>query len=810
MHTLLQDVRYGLRLLAKNPGFTAVAVFTLALGVGAATTIFSVIYNVLLDPFPYTDAQRIVLIEIRDVSDSHPGGRTWFSVPEFLDYQEQNHVFDGVIGTWYEDVRYTSGEGAEHFDGALLTPNTFSVLGVPALLGRGITPDDGKPDTPPVFVMSYKLWRKRFNLDPTVLGRTFVLNSTPRTLVGVMPPRFTKLDADLWMPAALDRRDPGSGQRYFMLQAHLKPGVMLPQAEADISVIAHRLAQVYPKEYPKKFTVQIVTWLDYLVGGFRRTLYTLAAAVALLLLIACSNVANMLLARGTSREKEMAIRASLGASRWTLIRQLLIESLLLALGGAAGGCLLAYGGIKALVALIPEGAIPREAVIGMNAPVLLFSLGTAVFTALLFGLTPALHTVKRDLAESLKDSARGVGGGSRHGKLRNALVVSEVTLSLVLLVGAGLLMRSFVSLQQVDLGLNPENVLFAFLSFPPEEYKTAAAKQRFFRQLLQRVYTLPGVVSATEASNVPPFGGIGSEVDIPGKTHAEKWQAIFQLCSEGYFRTLGIRLLRGRGFSEAEVNEARKVALVNQTLVNKYFGKDDPLGRQIKLATLETEADPPVKNPLFEIVGVVADTKNRGLRQPPSPEAFVPYTVTGAFERSILVRTSKDPLWMVNTVRREIWGIDRDVALSYTESLQGFLKSWVYSEPRFSFILLGVFAGVGLVLVTTGVYSVIAYTVSRQTHEIGIRMALGASRKDVLRMVLWMSARLIALGLILGLLASFGVARLIASQLWGVSPHDPITLCGVVAVVALAGLAACYFPARRATKVDPMVALRYE
>ena len=810
MHTLLQDVRYGLRLLAKNPGFTAVAVFTLALGVGAATTIFSVIYNVLLDPFPYTDAQRIVLIEIRDVSDSHPGGRTWFSVPEFLDYQEQNHVFDGVIGTWYEDVRYTSGEGAEHFDGALLTPNTFSVLGVPALLGRGITPDDGKPDTPPVFVMSYKLWRKRFNLDPTVLGRTFVLNSTPRTLVGVMPPRFTKLDADLWMPAALDRRDPGSGQRYFMLQAHLKPGVMLPQAEADISVIAHRLAQVYPKEYPKKFTVQIVTWLDYLVGGFRRTLYTLAAAVALLLLIACSNVANMLLARGTSREKEMAIRASLGASRWTLIRQLLIESLLLALGGAAGGCLLAYGGIKALVALIPEGAIPREAVIGMNAPVLLFSLGTAVFTALLFGLTPALHTVKRDLAESLKDSARGVGGGSRHGKLRNALVVSEVTLSLVLLVGAGLLMRSFVSLQQVDLGLNPENVLFAFLSFPPEEYKTAAAKQRFFRQLLQRVYTLPGVVSATEASNVPPFGGIGSEVDIPGKTHAEKWQAIFQLCSEGYFRTLGIRLLRGRGFSEAEVNEARKVALVNQTLGNKYFGKDDPLGRQIKLATLETEADPPVKNPLFEIVGVVADTKNRGLRQPPSPEAFVPYTVTGAFERSILVRTSKDPLWMVNTVRREIWGIDRDVALSYTESLQGFLKSWVYSEPRFSFILLGVFAGVGLVLVTTGVYSVIAYTVSRQTHEIGIRMALGASRKDVLQMVLWMGARLIALGLILGLLASFGVARLIASQLWGVSPHDPITLCGVVAVVALAGLAACYFPARRATKVDPMVALRYE
>ncbi len=810
MGTLLQDLKYGLRMLAKNPGFTAVAVLTLALGIGAATTIFSVIQNVLLDPFPYTDTKRVVLIEIHDVNGQYPGGRSGFQVPEFLDYQEQNHVFEDVIGGGWEDVLYTTGEGTEQFTGGYVTPNLFRFLGVPALLGRGITPDDAKPGAPPVFVMAYKMWNTRFNLDPGVLGRTFVLNGVPRTLVGIMPRRFTKLAADLWRPLALNRSDPENQQRYFVLQARLKPGVTLRQAEADIDVVAHRLAQVYPKNYPKKFTVQVVTWLDWLVGQFRKTLYTLTAAVGLLLLIACSNVANMLLARATAREKEMAIRASVGASRWRLIRQLLIESLLLALGGAAVGCLLAYGGIKALVALIPDGAIPREAVIRLNVPVLLFSLGAAAFTALLFGLAPALQTAKRDLVEPLKDSGRGVSGGFRRGKLRNTLVVVEVALSLVLLAGAGLLMRSFVALQEVDLGLNPNNILVARLPLPRGQYKTAAAKQQFFRSLLPRLYGLPGVVAATETSTLPPYGGIGSEIEVPGKTHAEKWDAIYQLISEGYFPTLGIRLLRGRTLSEVEVNDARKVAVVNQTLVKKYFGQEDPLGRHIKINQLETAQDSPVKDPTFEIVGVVADAKNQGIQDPPRPEMFIPYTITGAFERGILVRTSQDPLRMQDTVRREIWAVDRSVALTNTGSLQDYLKRFSYAGPRFSLILLGVFAGVGLVLVAIGVYSVIAYTVSRQTHEIGIRMALGAGRADVLRMVLRMGLRLIVLGGVVGLLASFGVTRVLANQLWSISPRDPLTLGVVVAVVAIAGLTACYFPARRATKVDPMVALRYE
>jgi len=810
VNSIFQDLRYGLRGLSKRPGFTGLAVLALALGIGSVTTIFSVIDNVLLDPFPYKDASRIVIVMIHDAERGDRGGRGAFSIPEFLDYKEQNHVFADVVGDTNEDVLYTSGEGTERFQGTNVTPNVFGFLGMPALLGRGITPEDGKPGAAPVFVLSYKLWAKEFNLDPKLLGRTFVLNGKPRTLVGIMPQRFTWWGADLWIPAPLDRSDPEARQRYFVMHGHLKPGVTMHQAEADLDVIAQRLARVYPKDYPKKFNVQMMTLADSVVGQFKTVLYTLLGAVGLLLLIACANVANMLLARASAREKEMAIRASLGAGRWRLIRQLLLESLLLALGGALAGCVVAYGGLKALIAAIPPNTIPDEAVIGLNVPVLLFSLSVAMLTALLFGLAPAMHMAKTDIVEPLKDSGKGVSGGFRHGKLRSTLVVVEVALSMVLLVGAGLLMRSFVALQEVDLGLNPDNILVARLPLPKEQYKAVAAKQHFFRELLEKLYATPGVVAAAETSTLPAYGGIPSDVEVPGKTHAEKWNAIFQLCSEGYFPTVGIRTLRGHLLSEADVNGARKVAVVNQTLVKKFFGKDDPIGQQIKLSMLETAPDTPVKDPLFEIIGVVVDAKNQGIQEPVNPEVWIPYTITGAFERGVLVRTSKDPLSMLNTVRREIWSVDRNVALTFTGTLTDFLKQISYSGPRFGLILLGIFAGVGLVLVAMGVYSVIAYTVSRQTHEIGIRIALGAGQADVLSMVMRMGLRLIGIGTIAGLAASFGVTRLLTSQIFGVSPYDPVTLCSVVTVVALSGLAACYFPARRATRVDPMVALKYE
>ena len=812
MRWMLQDLGYGARSLRKQPGFALLAMLTLALGIGAATTIFSAIQNILLDPFPYTDARKVVAVQIHDTTSSRPGGRTYYPAPEFLDLKEQSHVFEEVIGGTGDDVLYNSGEGTEQFQGGFVTPNLFRFLGVPALIGRSLSPDDARPGAPPVFVMAHKLWLKRFNLDPSIVGRTFVLNGTPTTLVGIMPPRFTKMAADVWMARNIDRADPRANQDYWNFQAKLKPGVSFEQARADVEVIARRLAQQYPKNYPKNFTVQIISWVDSLVGQFRKTLYTMAAAVGLLLLIACSNVANMLLARATAREKEMAIRSSLGASRARLVGQLLIESLLLAVGGAMAGCLLSYAGIKGLVTLIPDGLIPREAEVRLNLPVMLFSLAIAMFTSVLFGLAPALQTAGKNLVEPLKDSGKGVSGGFRHGRLRSALVVFEVALSLVLLCGAGLLMRSFVRLQRVDLGFNPDNILVARLPFPRGQYKTADDKQRFFRQLLSRLQSLPGVVAATETTTLPPYGGIRSDIDIAGKSHTEKWQSIFQLCSEGYFPTLQLRLLRGRALSEVEVNGARKVAVVNQTLVNKFFGAEDPIGRLIKVEMLENlkPPDTPVKDAAFEIIGVISDAKNQGIQDPPMPEMFVPYTVTGAFDRGILVRTSVPPLTLLNNVRREIWAVDPHIALTFTGSLSDFMKQFSYAEPRFSLILLGVFAGVGLILVALGVFSVIAYTVSRQTHEIGIRMALGAGPSDVLRMVIGMGLRLLGVGVGVGLAASFAVMRVISSQLWQVSPRDPATMLSVVTVVALAGLAACYFPARRATRVDPLVALRHE
>ena len=810
MRWLLQDLRYGLRGIRSQPAFAALAIVTLALGIGSVTTIFSAIQNILLDPFPYTDANRVVAIQIHDTANSRPGGRNFFQTPEFLDYQEQNHVFQEIIGGTYEDVLYDSGDGTEQFAGGLVTPNTFRFLGVPALMGRGISPDDAKPGAPPVFVMSHKLWGKRFNFDPSILGRTFVLNGAPRTLVGIMPQRFTKLGTDVWMVRPMDRGNPQTSRQFWNFQAKLKPGVTVQQAQADIEVIARRLATVYRDNYPKNFSVQIVSWVDSLVGQFRKTLYTIAAAVALLLLIACSNVANMLLARASAREKEMAIRSSLGANRLRLIGQLLMESLLLALGGVAVGCLFSYAGIQGLVALLPDGLIPREAQIRLNIPVLLFSLGAAMISAVVFGLAPALQTAKKDLVEPLKDSGKGVSGGFRRGRLRNALVVIEVALSLVLLSGAGLLMRSFIRLQQVDLGFNPENILSARLPFPRGQYKTAVEKQRFYQQLLSRLRALPGVVAATETTTLPPYGGIRSEIDIPGKTHADKWQSIYQLCSEGYFPTLQLRLLRGRVLSEIEVNSARKVAVVNQSLATRFFGNEDPLGRFIKIKMLETLSESPVKDPLFEVIGVIADAKNQGIHDPPMPEMFVPYTVTGAFDRGILVRTSVPPLTLLTDVRREIWALDRNVATTFAGTLKDFLMQFSYAEPRFSLVLLGIFAFVGLVLVALGVFSVIAYTVSRQTHEIGIRMALGAGHADVLRMVLRMGFQLLASGVALGVAVSYGVTGIMAGQLFGVSPRDPLTLAAVVAVVIVAGAAACYFPARRATRVEPLVALRYQ
>jgi predicted permease len=810
MHAMLRDLRFGFRSLAKQPGFAVMAILALGLGIGSATTIFSVIQNVLLDPFPYTDASKVVSPQIRDTSSSRPGGRYFFQTAEFLDLVEQSHVFEQVIGGTGEDVLWDNGEGTQQLNGGIVTANTFQFLGVPAMAGRGIQPEDAKPGAPPVFVMSHKMWMKHFAPDLKVLGRSFILNGAPTTLVGVMPKRFTKLGADLWRPVSLDRANPELTRQYFMFQATLKPGVTIQQAEADVNIVLRRLATVYPDNYPKNFAVKVVSWLESLVGGFRPILYTLAAAVGLLLLISCANVANMLLARATVREKEMAVRAALGASRGRLVRQMLVEGFLLSLGGAILGSVFAYGGVQALVALIPDGSIPREAEIRLNLPVLGFSLAMAVVTALVFGLIPAFQAARRDIAEPLKDTGKGVSGGFRKGRLRNALVVVEVALSMVLLVGAGLMMRSFFKLQSVDLGFDPNNILVARIPFPKGQYKTAASKQQFFRQLLPRLQALPGVTAAAETTSLPPYGGVRSDIDIPGKTHSDRWDAIYNLCSEGYARTIGYKLLRGRSLSEVDVNDARKVAVVNQTFARKYLPNEDAVGQRVKISGMERLPGSPVANPVFEIIGVVSDVRNQGLEEPTRPEIHVPYTLTGAFERGVLLRTAGDPLPLLNSLRREIWAVDRNVAMTFADSLNHWLNEFSYSGPRFGLVLMSIFAGVGLVLVAIGVYSVVAYTVSRQTHEIGIRMALGAGGGDVLGMVLRMGMRLLAVGIGAGLLISLAASRVLNSQIRNISTTDPVTIALVIAVVVGAGVAACYFPARRATRVDPLVALRYE
>jgi len=814
METLKQDIRYALRNLGKTPGFALVAIITLALGIGASTAIFSVIDNVLMEPFPYTDAQRYMSVLIHDTERSEPGGRAGYSGPEWLEYVAQNHVFDGVIGNGQLDVLYRSGEGTLHFRGNYTSPGTFEFLGMPALLGRVMQPADYEPGAPPVFVLRYKVWVKEFGANPKIVNRTFVLNGTPRTLIGIMPPRFGWGDADLWIPdkpspAADPKSYAGAFPRFWFLLGHLKKGVSIKEAEADLTVVANRISKEYPKEYPKHFTVQIQSLTDLVVGQFRTTLFIVLAAVGLLLLIGCGNVANLLLARATTREKEFAIRSALGASRSRLIRQLLVESLILAAGGAAVGALLAWGGLKSLVALIPQEIIPAEAVIRLNLPVLAFTLGVAVLTALVFGLVPALKAARKDLNDPLRDSGKGVSGGFRHGRLRDAVVVLEVGLSLTLLVAAGLLMRSFVALREVHLGLQPDHILVARLPLPVDRYKTADQVTGFYRPLLQRLKALPGVVEATETSTLPPYGGIPSDIEIPGKTHTEKWNAMFQLCSEGYFNVLKIQFLDGRAFTEAEVNGGRKLAVVNQTFVKKYLGNENPIGHQVKIAQL-AEFDDAVKEPVFEIIGLVADAKNRGLQDPPEPEIWVPYTVTGSAFRGILVRTAKEPLGMLNAVEHEIWATDANVALTLTGTLEGYISQFSYAGPRFGFFLMTIFGGIGLALVTIGVYSVLAYTAARRTHEIGIRMALGAEGSDVLRMVVGMGLRMVAIGVGLGLIASVALGRLIATQLWGVSAYDPWTLTCVPLLLLLTGLVACWVPARRAAKVDPLVALRYE
>jgi putative ABC transport system permease protein len=816
---LASDFRYALRDLRKNRRFSLIAIFALALGIGASTVVFSVVYNVFFHALPYKDFDRSVVFEIRNTMNvGGSKGRAYFSPEEFRAFREQNHVFEdmiahGVVGRLF----YDDGKSTRVLPpGEVVSTNTFDYLGVPPLLGRTISEEDGRPGATPVFVMNYRLWEREFGGDPNILGKSFILRGTPRTLVGIMPARFNAFGASLWMAM---RTDEVGGN----LIGRLRPDVSVQVAGAELDAIAHRLQKATTRGgFPEKFTVVAQTLVDSVIGGFKTTLYALLAAVFLLLLIACSNVANLLLARATAREREIAMRVTLGATRDRLIRQLLVESFVLAAAASAVGWGLAHFGLNAVITLIPAGTLPEETVIRMNAPVLLLTLGVTFLSTILCGLAPALHVVRGDVQPHLTGSGKGTGVGFRQGKLRAVLVVAEVALSIVLLIGAGLLMRSFLILTRVDLGFNPKNVLYFELvwrdsynfswSDPASISKVRTRKNSVTRQLLDRMRAVPGVLSAAECDEEPPLKFDSTDVIIPGRPHAERWEARLESVSEDYFQTLGVPLLSGRDFSEDDVNAGRHVMVINQAFVREYFPNEDPLGRKVKLAALDQAYRDAPRDTYFEIVGVVANYKSRDYENPSwqeFPEAFIPYSVEMFYWRTIMARTSVDVSAVLGSVAKEVQSVDPGVAIGISGTLEASLREF-YRGPQFELVTLTAFSVIGLVLVVIGVFSVMGYTVSLQTREIGIRMALGAQQRNILRLVLLNGLRLVVAGILGGLLASYALTRFLASQIPGVSVTDPTTFAAVVAIVVSAGLTGCLLPARRAAQTDPLVALRYE
>ena len=803
-----RDLVYAGRTLGRTPGFTSVAILTLALGIGAVTVIYSVLRNVVLDPFPYSRSDRMVNVLLKDASDRIHRG-PYFPASEFLDYQEQTtQAFEDVVGTSRDSMHWLSDAGAERLSIAWMTSNGFAFLGVPPQIGRVFGASDAAPGAPPVAVMAHRTWVRLFNADPGVIGRTLVLTGGPRTIIGVMPPRFEWNIVDLWLPAEMNRGDdPRSPRGNRAFQAHLRPGVTPAEAEAQLNVVAARRAAEYPKDYPPKSRFQVVTVIDWVVREFRGVLYTLFGAVSLLMVIACCNVANMLLARATTREREIGIRAAIGASRSRIVRQLLVESALLAVGGLVAGCLVAYAGIAALAGFMPRQGVPWETQIRLDQPVLIFAAIAAALATLGFGLFPALQSARRDLV-----AGTNVGrstAGRRQTRMRSGLVVAQVALSIVLLLGAGLLMRTFVKLVGVDLGFDPKRMLVVFTAFPPGQKTPPEQQRQFYRQVIDRVSSMPDVRSAALTIPQPPFGGLRSDLQIPGMALPPDASTGMSFCSERLVETIGLPLVRGRQLSGLDVEKSHHVALINETFAKKYFGVDDPLARTIRLPRLAA-LPLPVADPTFEIVGVVGDMANQGPREAPTPQVFLPFTVVSLPGLALVMRTAGDPMRIVEPLRRETQAIDRDVALVEPELLETTIQNAFYARPRFSLLVLGIFACTGIVLVAFGVYGVLAYTVSQQTKEIAIRMALGGERGHVVRMVLRLGLQLVGVGLIIGVAASLATNRLLVSQLWNTSPNDPTTFGVVITAIVAIGALACWIPARRAVRVEPMVALRHE
>jgi putative ABC transport system permease protein len=838
LETLFLDLRYAIRNLRKDRRFAMISIFALALGIGASTVVFSIFYNLFFNAFAAKDANRLVVPVIQNTENSGQADSSVESLNLHLAdldvIREQNQVFENMTGYITAGGIVLANDGSQMFQfyDARVTSDAFDFYGVPPLLGRGITPEDGKPGAPSVFVMSYKTWNGVFHADPKILGKTLTIDGEPRTLVGIMPARFQAYGSQtqVWIPIARSRNTPrADGEFPAEVLARLKPGVTIETASADLAVIVKRLAILHPDDFPKHFTARVLSAADFFMrpqkgwtlvsGDVKHLLYDMLAAVAMLLLIACCNVANLLLARATVREKEMAVRAALGATRGRLVCQLLAESSVLAAAACAVGCLFAWFGTKFVSAIVPRtgdiasgGNIGGETGIGLNPPVLFFALGLTLLTTLICGLAPSFHVMRADLQPQLAGTG-GTSSSFHRGKLRAGLVIAEVAFSIVLLVGAGLMTRSFFVLTRVDLGFNPKNVLLLYFMPPPSHDRTSSA-QRFaspqgravLLAVVERLKALPGVTHVSVEDALPGYSpGRGPQVTVPGATHSEEAGLI--ACDENFLQTLELRLTRGRWLSESEVRTAQYAGVINQRLARELFGEANPVGQQVRVKAFKSITQPPQDSD-FQIVGVVADMKNAGPQQPAIPMVFLPYTVRGG--PALLLKTTVDPASLRNAVQEQIWAVNRDEIVGLASPLEDFLQRFAYSTPEFGLLICTPLASIALLLVVIGVFSVMAYTVSLQTHEIGVRMALGAHQGNILNMVLAEGARLLATGIVLGLFASYGLPRFLATQIWGVSATDPWTFTAVAAFVVAVGLGACLLPARRATRVDPLIALRYE
>ena len=804
MTWLWHDLRIGLRMIFKDRGFFLTAVLALALGIGSTTAILSVIYNVLLDPFPYRDGRHILCAEIHETGTSRI--QNGMTIPEYLDFQEQNRVFADWLGVTEESVLLKESGQLKEFDADRLTGNAFQVLGMPALIGRGLLPRDAVPGAPPVFVLNYRVWRQDFNADPKVIGRTFELNGMPTTLVGVMPPRFSWWDGNLWRPLVLDRADK---DHQVVVYGHLRAGLTAKNAEAELAPVIQRLAKEYPTQFPERYTLHLGNLIQETINGYDNTLYLLLGAVGLLLLIACANVSNLLLAKATAREKELAIRISLGSGRGRIIRQLLVESVILTLTGAAVGCLFAVVGLRGLLTLLPIWTFPDEAVIAVNLPVLFATVVIAMLTGILSGLAPALTASRGDVNEILKAGTRG-NSGFRGGHVRHLLIVSEVAISLALLTTSGLLMRSFVRQRQVDLGIkDSEHLLTSRINIPTQRYRTSAAQARFLGELLRRIQGDSRVVSAAVSTELPPYTDLQTDFDIAGTAHSEHWNGYMAGCSSQWFSTLGAPLIAGRLLTAADETGKRAVVVINRTMATKYFGGRSPIGQRLLLTALKTAPEPNA-NPWFEIVGVISDIDNDGTRSAVVPEAYLPYSVEGFGGYALVLKSTVKPEAMVSALTSAVLSMDRTVVPQYTWSMDYALDLSQYARPRFFMILLAVFAGIGLLLVSVGVYSVISYSVSQQRREIGIRMALGATAGAIRLHVLGSTMRFVSIGAGTGIVLTSLLSRILANQIWGVAWYDPMTMAGVLMLLTLVGILAACVPSVRASRVAPGECLRSE